>query len=641
MYGCEAQGALVHGRGMVSRRITALAAMMFVSACASTVNAPPQTQLVSSSGKDLRLESGIQALRDGKTADAIQFFNRALAVSPENTNIHLLAGLAYHLHGAKGDPATTELAEVGYSVAARLDPSNALAQLQLGRLNLEKKNYQQAQAAFARSLDLEPDNGDAAFGLAISSYYTGDIETALGAIQRAEQIKPSDHPLVVRAGAMIRSAAGQVDEARLIHAKLSRSEGDQNGYNFIDRRIKQWAQVHQDAAKRAVSQPVMMIAQAATGPSTAAASDTSAAVAQGPPRVLSKHWADCNQGSTSGGGGDGGGGSSRFGQGQNIEISLLPALPSPCTGVPLPRMLQIDATYIRTDETSLENHGVNLLEGLAVVYSATKTWAAGTQPQMLSRSIGLPQGGITYALNIANANDLRADVLSRPTLLALDREPAQFFSGTNLSIAIPSQLGNGNLVEKPIGISMSVTPTFVDDDTILMTLSVARSSVEVGQPGSFTQALQTTRNMVKSTAILKFDQTLIVSGLVENENQKAKSGVPVLQHAPGLQYLFSTNAQQQYRKAVIVTITPRRVALGGPGDMNATKGRAEDDTVAEVRKRLQAEFSPRPNSLTIMKEQNNNRYIQLFRAGDLADIEWKSANELEHFLKGVRNLLYY
>lgn len=615
--------------------------MMLVTACANTVNPAASIQVEPSGKKSLGLEGGIQALRVGNTAEAIQLFNRALAISPENTNIHLLAGLAYHLHGTKGDPATVELAEVGYSVAARLDPSNALAQLQLGRLNFEKKNYLQAQAAFARSLDLEPDNGDAAFGLAISSYYVGDIETALGAIQRAERIKATDHPLIVRAGAMIRSAAGLTDDARLIHAKLSRSEGDLNGYNFIDRRMKQWAQVHQDAAKRAASLPAMMIAQAATGSSTSVASDTNATVAQGPPRVLSKHWADCNQGSNSGGGGDGGGGPSRFGQGQSIEISLLPALPSPCTGVPLPRMLQIDATYIRTDETSLENHGVNLLEGLAVVYSATKTWAAGTQPQMLSRSIGLPQGGITYALNIANANDLRADVLSRPTLLALDREPAQFFSGTNLSIAIPSQLGNGNLVEKPIGISMSVTPTFVDDDTILMTLSVARSSVEVGQPGSFTQALQTTRNMVKSTAILKFDQTLIVSGLVENENQKAKSGVPVLQRAPGLQYLFSTNAQQQYRKAVIVTITPRRVALGGLGDVNATKSRPEDETVAEVRKRLQAEFSPRPNSLTIMKEQNNNRYIQLFRAGDLADVEWKSANELEHFLKGVRELLYY
>lgn len=633
--------------------LVAAMATVGILGCAAPQERSPFAKTAISS-KNVDVEHGIQSLRGGDFSAAIRDFNRALTASPEAASLHLLAGVAYHLNASRGNPAAIELAEVGYTVAARLEPYNSLAHLQLGRLYLEKKDYVRAQAAFAHVVDLDGDDAEASLGLAVSSYYTGDIESALAAIGLAEKLKPSDQA-VIRAGALIRSAAGLQQEARAIRIKLDATAVRSDELKFIDRRMRQWQQLF-DREKGSWHERAEILAQAPPAvPSASPSTPAEPAKAQGAPSaatasatptpttVLSRYWADCDQGAnapqpstpdTP----------TIYTAGNNVDISPLSALPSPCTGRPLPRMLQIDATYIRTDETSDANQGVNVLQGLEVVYNAVKnvTVTNGVRHVVFTRSIGLPTGGITYALNIANANELRADILSRPTLIAVDRQPAVFFSGTNLTIAVPGQLAGGSLIDKPVGVSMAVTPTFVDDDTVLLAIKIARSSIELGQPGSFTQSLQTTRNMVNSTAILKFNQTLIISGLLEHEYQKAKSGVPLLGDIPGVQYAFSTNETQEFRRALIVTITPRRSALAGPdGDVDMKEGKPQDPLVSEVRQRLQKDFTSRPNVLPIMKSQGYNRYMREFREGDLAEVDWKSANELDHFLKVLRSFVHY
>lgn len=612
---------------------------------------------------------GLAILRSGDYAAAIQTLNRAMSASPQDPNLHLLIGMAYHLSALSGNSGDFQLAEVGYSVADRLAPTRPLAKLQLGRLYLDIKDYVHAQRTFSSLLNLENDNKNAALGLAIASYYLGDIETALGAIQQAEQLDSNSS--IARAGVLIRSAAGLNKEARAIRASLNVASLRSDELEFIDRRMRQWEKITDDNNNDTSSQNAVasvdsprnvissgidkkhniQLAQLSIGPlpGAPASGNSASSPTTTAPTVRSEYWADCQQPQ-----GPNSSGSMGYDSSGGAELSPLPSLPSPCTGRSLPRMLEIDATYIRTDETTQSNRGVNLLDGLQLVYNFGKTVqnvkssVSGANigfTTTTSRYIGLSpagsQAGITYALNIANANALRADVLSRPTLLALDRQPATFFSGTNLTIAVPGALTGGSLIDKPVGVSLAITPTFVDDETILMAIKISRSAVEIGQPGTFTQSLQTTRNVVSSTAILKFNETLIISGLLEHEYQKAKSGVPTLQDIPLLQYLFSTSSTQELRKSVLVTITPRRSSLtdvNGGGNANALH---EDPLVAEVRKRLQKNFTYSPNVLKIMKSQEYNRYVMQFREGDLAEVDWKSANELGYFFDELKRFLYY
>jgi type II secretory pathway component GspD/PulD (secretin) len=147
-------------------------------------------------------------------------------------------------------------------------------------------------------------------------------------------------------------------------------------------------------------------------------------------------------------------------------------------------MAVFDVVLIRTEDTSNSSHGINLLDGLNLFFSQTSqtqlTGSIAAVTQTTIRSLGAGPGtAISYSLNIANAGDSRSEVLARPTLVALDRQPSAFFSGRNLTLGISGQAGGSStLSDRPIGISLSLTPTFVSDESMLVSVRVARSFFE-------------------------------------------------------------------------------------------------------------------------------------------------------------------
>ena len=619
---------------LATRRACLSATFALLAACATGPARQeltlPSTSADSPSAKFVR--EGFSELRAGRYDAAARSLNRALALAPNQSGLHVLVGIAYHLDAVRGNPASADLAEIGYSLAAELDPSNHLAQLQLGRLYLDGRRYSRAQEAFARVLEVERDSAEAAYGLAVASYYARDLGTALGSIRLAERLRPAVAE-VQRAGALIRSALGLQDEARAARARFASLASDTDSVTQLDRRMEQWRQLHQD--------PMLQQAQLAPAfPAQGAAPTPSPGPQPGKPIAL--HWGDCLPGSqlpTAPSGGLAG----------SDETVWLPALPSPCSDRPMPRMAMIDAAIIRTEESVNTAKGINLLQGLQLVFgygrTATRTETTGvptTQTIVTTRSVGLPLAGVAYSLNIANASDLRTDVLARPTLVALDRVPSQFFSGTNLTIAIPGQLAGGSVVEKPIGVSLSVTPTFVDDDTMLLSIKAARSDVEIGAPGTFDQSLHTTRNMVTASVMLKFDQTLILSGMLERETTVSKSGAPVLRDVPLLQYLFSTGTSEELQKSILITLTPRRPALSASGPAAGTeRPQSGDPLLAELRERLGREYTLPQNALATMRVLAGNRHVSQFRSGDLKGEDWRSERSLDNFLRTLLLFLHY
>jgi hypothetical protein len=223
----------------------------------------------------------------------------------------------------------------------------------------------------------------------------------------------------------------------------------------------------------------------------------------------------------------------------------LPALPSPCSDTPLPRMVMIDVVIISANQLSTRKFGINLLDQLEVVLTGSVERSivqggeeAGTVTTLIG-NLALPEAGILYSLNIANAIEARNELVARPTLVALDRRTSSFASGESLFVGISGTLEGGDVVQIPGGILLYVAPTFIDKDSMLLAVSASTASfATVGdvlavEASTFENQVAVTRNSVQANVMMDVGQTLVLSGLVERKVSRDEDKVPLLGDVPG------------------------------------------------------------------------------------------------------------
>ncbi len=391
----------------------------------------------------------------------------------------------------------------------------------------------------------------------------------------------------------------------------------------------------------------------------AAMSESGKADGQGP---LAYAWSDCSQRTAANGGSTQASGSSDDSQsGGTVKVDEtmpMPSLPSPCKGHAMPQMAIIDVVILRTNELSTSSTGINLLENLAVTIqqSANKTSKSidndvYTSVSTLSRSVGLgtsASGAIAYSLNIANVSGQNTEVVSRPSLQVLDRQPAQFFSGSKISIGLAGGVnGNSTLNEVNVGLSLSVTPTFIDENQLLLNVKAVHTFFEpVTGTSTFTQSLQTSRNMVAAATKIRVNETLVLSGLTERELMTGSSGVPILKDIPGVQYLFSKNTVQNFNKTVLILITPRRI-MAYDETLEKVKelqksDKLEPKLVQETRQRALKELGGRwPNLYRAIRNMSRSERAFGVRANDIELEDWNRPQRIQKILQDAVNSLYF
>jgi tetratricopeptide (TPR) repeat protein len=364
------------------------------------------------------------------------------------------------------------------------------------------------------------------------------------------------------------------------------------------------------------------------------------------------------------GGGSGFGGmgfgSNSTGQIGGEETSNLSALPTPCYGEPLPKMVMIDAVLLRTEDAVSSSYGLNLLNGLNVFFGNsfinTKSDVSGTSTgstRTITRGLGSStSASLSYSLNIANAATNRNEVLARPTLLGIDRLPSTFFSGQTATISIPGTAGGtGTVADKPIGVSLSVTPTFIDEETLMLSVKAVRSFVEPNVSSSSQVILSTSRNSVNANLIAKFGDTIILSGLTEREIVRGDSGVPVLKDIPGIQYMFQNYVSTDFFRTVMIMISLRKPVLGDEQIQGiALEKETREKTGQPQRKKYAfywriADYEKflslaAPNLDHALETLETNNLYQSFKSRDLTDTNWAAKPKLDRFLNQLGDLIY-
>jgi type II secretory pathway component GspD/PulD (secretin) len=199
----------------------------------------------------------------------------------------------------------------------------------------------------------------------------------------------------------------------------------------------------------------------------------------------------------------------------------------------------------------------------------------------------------------------------------------------------------GSLEKIETGVTLNVTPTFQPDGSILLSLLANRAFVDLeAQGGNFKESLATSKNEITANVIMKFGQTLVLSGLREKETSESKSGVPLLMDIPIVQYLFSNKTTQDFHRSILIILTPRRVLPGIHVTAESEPQENELKSLKEFRERNPYIFKLNMN--TVMQHVEKHNILKELRGSDMYDYSWwGNFDSLNTMLKRTVSFLYY
>ncbi|MEI4548438.1 secretin N-terminal domain-containing protein [Pseudoalteromonas spongiae] len=169
-----------------------------------------------------------------------------------------------------------------------------------------------------------------------------------------------------------------------------------------------------------------------------------------------------------------------------------------------------------------------------------------------------------FAVNL-NQKDGLVNVLSRPTLLVRDGVSANISVGDNIptigsttSDPISGDRETTQIEYRKTGVNLTVVPTVNAQGTIIMEIqqdisneSPDGSSIN-GSPSIFERKI--------STEVVAGDgQTVILGGLISENNSTNSNAVPLLGSIPVLGHLFRTDSNNQDKTELVVLVTPKIV----------------------------------------------------------------------------------
>jgi len=181
------------------------------------------------------------------------------------------------------------------------------------------------------------------------------------------------------------------------------------------------------------------------------------------------------------------------------------------------------------------------------------------------------------ALLEAEEQNGNARLLAEPNLMAADRDSASFLAGGELPIPVVQGGGGGvgGIGQAPVtiqyrefGVRLRFAPTIISDSIITLYVRPEVSSLDysnaVTLSGFRIPALRSRK--VESSVDIRRDQSVILSGLFNDERERVRTGVPLLMNIPILGALFSSSRWQSSETELLVIVTPSIIDPSNVGD---------------------------------------------------------------------------
>ena len=174
----------------------------------------------------------------------------------------------------------------------------------------------------------------------------------------------------------------------------------------------------------------------------------------------------------------------------------------------------------------------------------------------------LTSGEDNFAVLInAIQEDQNSNILSKPSILAMDNETAKSSDGQEIPVTTGESLGSNNsnpfrtTSRQEVGISLEVTPQINEGNSVLLDIKIEVSGV-AGVVSSGVDLI-TNKRTIETTALVENNEIMVLGGLIDEDLQENVNKVPILGSIPLVGRLFQSSSDSTVKRNLMVFIKPR------------------------------------------------------------------------------------
>ncbi|HKS12954.1 MAG TPA: type II secretion system secretin GspD [Pseudomonas sp.] len=240
-----------------------------------------------------------------------------------------------------------------------------------------------------------------------------------------------------------------------------------------------------------------------------------------------------------------------------------------------PLQVQIETRILEVKLTGDLDLGVQWYLGRLAGNSSSTTVAnqSGSQAALGAGGVALGSSSMFYSFVSSNLQvALRAletrgltQVLSAPSLVVLNNQQAQIQVGDNIPISqttvntSTSDTTLSSVEYVQTGVILDVLPRINPGGLVYMDIQQQVSDADDSAVTTTQPNPRISSRAVSTQVAVQSGQTVLLGGLIKQDNARTDTRVPGLSNIPGLRWLFGSTSRSRDRTELIVLITPKVV----------------------------------------------------------------------------------
>lgn len=253
-----------------------------------------------------------------------------------------------------------------------------------------------------------------------------------------------------------------------------------------------------------------------------------------------------------------------------------------------PSQIRLEAQIIEINSDYTKNLGIQYWSQTPGSNSSSGSSTGNTNSGITVGTAGLFYGGEDFSSNrkhggwlgshVANVNvtlqalinEGKARILSRPSITTMSGKTANILIGGRIPIPVSDGNGNVSIDWHEYGMKLNIEPVVDSEDKITSKVHAEVSTLDYSHGvkiDSFSVPGIATRE-AESEVNVRSGMTMAIGGLINSEDAKIVSKIPLLGDLPIIGRFFRHTSNTRDKREVIILITPTLVADDTPAPMS-------------------------------------------------------------------------